>query len=381
MALSAKFRERIEKAKQNADIKAVIESTGAQPASANATKGEFMYHAPYREDDSPSLKINVHLQKFIDFGQTGAQGDVIALTRLIFGQGDINAMPFLEAVQWLERFSGTSTAPEAIKPRQRSEKPAAKTHPEGDRFSFVKTDPVTAKTHPSNLGYITETRKIPLQIASRYLHVITYKDHAAAFDDPLRGNRYGIGGQNDAGGFEVRAPSPNSDFKTSLGPKDITSYAGRPQAQIGDIFEGRFDMLTYLAMTGQTEPSNPTIILNTGRLAARAAQAILSRPDWQAVELWRIWQQNDDEGHRVTAVICDGLEGQRRVGTMEIHYEGYNDLNKFWTDAPDQQKAAVTAQFRGGVQPTLKAYDTSSSAEARRTLNARRGPSNSPSFT
>lgn len=380
MASQAAFKERIEKAKQRADIRAVIESTGAQPASSNVAKGEYMYHAPYREDDSPSLKINVHLQKFIDFGQTGAQGDVIALTRLIFGNGDINAMPFMEAIQWLERFSGTSTAPEAIKPRQRLEKPVARPHAEGDRFSFVKATPITAKTHASNLGYITETRQIPLQVASRHLSVIAYKDSAAAFDDPLRGTRYGIGRQNDAGGFEVRAASPNSDFKTSLGPKDVTSYTGQPQARTGDVFEGMFDALTYWAMTGQTEPSNPTIILNTGRLAARAAEMMLTRPEWQSVELWRVWQHNDDEGHRVTDVICDEVSGQRQVGTMELYYEGHNDLNEFWTKAPDQQRSNVRAQFQGAT-PAAKAYDTSSSAEARRIQEQRRGPSNSPSFS
>ncbi|GAB3754711.1 hypothetical protein [Spirosoma pomorum] len=381
MASQAQFRERINKAKSGADIKAVIESTGAQPVHSNAAKGEYMYHAPYREDTDPSLKINVHLQKFIDYGMNGAEGDVIELTRRIFGKGDINAMPFMEAIQWLERFSGASLAPTAVKPRQRPEKPVQRPLVEGERFTFVKATPVTAKTHPSNLGYITQNRGISLPIASRHLQVITYKDHQAAFDDPLRGNRYGIGGQNDAGGFEVRAPSPNSDFKTSLGPKDITTYRGQPTATTGDVFEGRFDALTYWEMTGQTEPANPTIILNTGRLAARAADAILTRPEWQAVTHWRIWQQNDDEGQRVTGVICDAVSGQRHIGTMETHYEGFNDLNQFWTSAPDQQRNAFRAQLAGCMQPGQKAYDTSAGTEARRTNDAQRGPSNNPSFT
>jgi hypothetical protein len=380
MASQAQFRERIATAKRNADIKAVIESTGAQPASSNPAKGEYMYNAPYREDTSPSLKINVHQQKFIDFGMNGAEGDVIELTRRIFGKGDINAMPFMEAIQWLERFSGTSVSPEAIKARQRPEKPAAKAVPEAERFKFVKSTPVTSRTHPSNLGYITENRRIPLAIASRHLSVITYKDTAAAFDDPLRGQRYGIGGPNDAGGYEVRAPSPNSTFKTSLGPKDISSYAGHPKARTGDIFEGRFDALSYWAMTGQTEPTNPTIILNTGRLATRAAEEILTRPEWQQVATWRIWQQNDDEGERVTKVICDAIGEQRKIGTMELYYEGYNDLNDFLTKAPDQQRNAIQAQF-SGAQPAQKSFDTSASTEARRTQEARRGPTNNPSFT
>ena len=62
----------------------------------------------------------------------------------------------------------------------------------------------------------------------------------------------------------------------------------------GDIFEGRFDFLTRLEIAGATgpEPENPTIILNTGRFAARAAALIKSRPEWQNVKNWRIWQQN-----------------------------------------------------------------------------------------
>lgn len=380
MASQEQFKKRIQDAKQNADIKAVIESTGAQPASSNTAKGEFMYHAPYREDSSASLKINVHEQLFIDFGQTGAQGDVLDLTRLIFGRGDKNAFPFVEAVKWLERFSGGSVAPEAVKPRQRSEKPAPRPHPEGDRFTFVKSTPITARTHAGNIAYITETRQIPLEIAKRHLEVITYKDHQAAFDDPLRGQRYGIGRQNDAGGFEVRAPSLNSDFKTSLGQKDVTSYAGRPAARTGDVFEGIFDALSYWAMTGQLEPTNPTIILNTGRFAARAAEMMLTRPEWQGVEQWRIWQHQDPEGERVTEIICDEVSGQRAAGTMEAYYAGYNDLNEFWTQAPHQQRSQVVGQFRGAL-PSHKAYDTSSSAEARRTLEQRRGPSNNPSFS
>lgn len=380
MASNATFRERIEKAKRNADIKAVIESTGAQPVSSNPAKGEYIYHAPYRDDADPSLKINVGLQKFIDYGLTGSEGDVIELTRRIFGNGDINAMPFMKAVEWLERFSGTSVTPQAVKPAQRSEKPAAKTPAEGDRFTFVKATAVNGRTHPSNLGYITQNRGISLPVASRHLWVIAYKDREARFDDPMRGTRYGIGGPNDAGGYEVRAASPNSNFKISLGPKDLTSYAGQPGSRTGDIFEGRFDALTYWEMTGQAEPTNPTIILNTGRLAARAAASILARPEWQDVETWRIWQQNDEEGERVTKVICDEIDERRKIGTMEVYYEGYSDLNDFWTKAPDQQRNAVKAQFSGS-HPTIKFYDSSATAEARRTHDDRRGPTNNPNFS
>ncbi|WP_028666506.1 hypothetical protein [Runella zeae] len=372
MALSsAQFKERVDKARQNADIKLVIESTGAHAVYSNAAKGDYTYHAPYREDSSPSLRINVLEQRFYDFGKTEARGDVIELVRLIFGKGDKNAMPFFKALEWLERFSGSSVAPIAIKTTQRPKYEPVEVSHEGDRFTFVKAVPVSPKTHPNNLDYIVNTRKISLAVASRHLYIITYKDHSAPFDDPLRGNRYGIGGPNDAQGWEVRAPSANSKFKTSLGTKDITTFVGNQNAIAGDIFEGRMDFLTSLELKGGLQPENPTVILNSGRFAARAAEVIKTRPEWANIKYWRIWQQNDDEGEKSTQVICNELGGDYTVGTLNHYWEGYNDLNKWWTDAPDQEHGNLTQLLRSTATPT-KFYDSSATAEMRRANDRQR---------
>lgn len=353
-----KFKERIERAKRNADIKAVIESTGAQPATSNAGTGQYTYNAPYRQDDTPSLTIYTQTQTFTDFGMTGASGDVIELTRLIHGHGDKANFPFFEAVKWLEGFSGTSVAPKAFNPPQRSKKQASNTVPDGERFVFVKAAPVTAKTHPNQLDYITKNRNIGLPIASRHLWVITFKDKAAPIDDPMRGNRYGIGGPNDAGGYEVRAATVDSKFKTALGPKDVSTFTGDRGAMTGDVFEGRFDFLTYLEMMNQTQPSNPTIILNSGRLARRAGQLIMSHPEWQNVQTWRIWQQNDAEGERATEAICQEVDLSRIIGTMNHLYDGFNDFNQYWTDASAERLADLKTNFKT-VFSERQAYNAS----------------------
>ncbi len=367
MSLSKKaFQERVAKAKQNADIRQVIESTGAQPVYSNVAKGEYTYHAPYREDIEPSLKINVHEQRFYDFGLNGSNGDVIELVRRIFGKGDIDAMPFFKAIEWLECFSGTSVAPKAFQvPQRRKTSPVAASY-EGERFTFVRATPVSAKTHPTNLDYILNTRKISLAVASRHLYVITYKDRTASIDDPLRGQRYGIGGPNDLGGWEVRAPSRNSDFKTSLGAKGITTYAGEnPEAPTGDIFEGRMDFMTSLDLRGIVQPKNPTIILNSGRFAATAVEAIKTQPALQRVTSWRIWQQNDQQGDETTQILCMGLFDTCSVVTLNPHWDGYNDLNQWWTDAPVQEIERLKRAFRGQAEPA-KFYDSSMTADIRR---------------
>lgn len=236
----------IKQAIEQISIKDLTESTGRQPTSANVAKGEYTYNAPYRDDIDPSFKINTRTGKFIDYGQDDAKGDVIQLARLIMGNGNANAVTVSEALQWLKRFSGREVTPEPAKPIQRPEKPASVASFEGDRYRLVKAVPISAKTHPNNLAYITDVRKIGLPIAARYLKAITYKDTAAPADDPLHGYRYGIGGENDSGGIEVRAASLHSNFKTSLGSKDVSSFNGHPRATTGDIFEGRFDFFDPL---------------------------------------------------------------------------------------------------------------------------------------
>lgn len=368
----------IKQAIETVSLKDLIESTGRQAASANISKGEYTYSAPYRDDHDPSLKINVHTRKFIDYGQDDAKGDVIQLARLIMGNGNASAVTVSEALQWLKRFSGREVAPAPAKAIQRQLRQATEVSFEGDRYSFVKAVPITAKTHPNNLNYITDTRKISLRVAALYLEAITYRDNAAPQGDQWKGLRYGIGGRNDSGGYEVRAASTASNFKTSVGPKDVSSFDGHRTATTGHIFEGRFDFLTYLEITGQTRPHYPTIVLNSGRLAAKAAQLIKGRADWQHVTNWHVFQHNDDEGHRSTLAFIEELGDGYTVGTMEYSYAGFSDLNQCWTDAEPAQRVALTAGIKG-AQPAQKAYDTSASSEARRTLDARRGPTNNPS--
>jgi hypothetical protein len=380
MALSPAQKQRIENAKRGADIRDVIESTGAQAVRSNHAKGEFTYHAPYREDSTPSLMINVNSQSFCDYGMTGAHGDVIQLTRLILGHGDANNMPFFEAVKWLERRAGGSTiTPEAIKPLQREKKPIRDPLQVG-RFTLASVKPVNNKTHPNNLDYIHETRKIGLKVASRYLWIVGYKDNEAAFDDQLRGMRYGIGWKNDSDGYDVRAPKRDSKFKMVLGPKDVTTIQGSLGATTGHVFESMFDFLSSLELTGRTEPTGPTIILNSGAMATRAAEVINTRPELQSVQNWHVWQQNDDEGERSTVAFAEALGDSYTVGTLNHYWQDHKDLNAFLTTAPDSQRATLKAQLSGSVQLVQKSYDTSVSAEARRTHDAQRGPTNNPSF-
>jgi hypothetical protein len=361
----------IKQAIEKISLKDLIESTGRVAVSGNAAKGEYLYSAPYREDNDPSLKINIHQKRFIDFGQDDAKGDVIQLARLIMGNGNASSITVSEALQWLKQFSGGVLTPATAKALQKQEKQAPVASFEGDRFRFVKSVPFSKKSHPNNQHYVTEVRKISLAVASHYLDVVTYRDMAPS-ENLDNGYRYGIGMKNDVGGYEVRASSVNSNFKTSLGQKGITTFNGKNGAIAGDIFEGQFDFLTNLEIRSLIVPENPTIILNTGRFASKAAEEIKKRSEWAEVKYWRIWQHNDDEGDRTTQVICTELGEDYSIGTLNHYWTGYNDLNEWWTTAPAQERDNLVKQFQG-IAPSAKFYDTSASSEIRRFQDAKRG--------
>jgi len=382
MALSREnFRQKVDKVKQSVDIKDVIESTGARAVSGNASKGEYLYHAPYRRDDKASLKINTLEQVFVDYSNKDElSGDVLELTRLIFGKGDKNAMPFFKAVEWLERFSGTSVAPRAIQPAQRRAAGRVRTS-NGERFVFVKATPVSSKTHPANLDYISGTRKISLRVASRYLHVVTYRDTDAEFEDKMNGFRYGIGSKNDNGGWEIRAASQNSDFKMSLLAKGITTYPGHPMATIGHLFNGQFDYLTRLEIVGENQPFHPSIVTNSDSLVVEAAKAIKRNPDLKEIKVWHVHQDNDDSGMRSTQAFCDELGEGYEVYTLNPLWDGFKDLNKCWTDAPADRISKLKSELTGIVQARPKFYDTSATAEHRRFQDKQRDDRfNKPEF-
>lgn len=355
----------IKQAIETISLKDLVESTGIQPASANPAKGEYTYCAPWREDIDPSLKINILQRKFIDYGQSDAKGDVVQMARLIIGRGNASSVTVSEALQWLKQFSAGAVATIPAQFAQRLEKPAVMASYEGDRYQFVKAVPISPKSHSKNLDYITQVRKIDLDIAADFLEAITYKDKAAPKSDLLKGYRYGIGCRNDSGGYEVRAASASSNFKTSLGPKDITTFIGVKDAVSGDIFEGQFDFMTFLQMKKTTQLPNPIVILNTGRFAARAAEEIKTRSEWQNVKHWRIWQHNDDEGERTTQTICTVLGGDYSIGTLNHYYEGYNDLNQWWTEAKMTDKDELIKIFRG-VEIERKIFKASLASEIHR---------------
>ena len=167
---------------------------------------ELWYRAPYRNERTPSFRVNVAKQLWYDFG-TGKGGDIFTLAGEFIGSND-----FMEQVKFIaETANMPMPVPEVSKPTflpKRSE-PA---------FEGMETAPLL---HSPLTDYLAE-RGIPYGIASRYCCRLNYR---------VRGKRYfAVGFPNVAGGFEIRSRF----FKGSVPPKDVSLV------KISDLFDCAF---------------------------------------------------------------------------------------------------------------------------------------------
>ena len=182
---------------------------------------ELWYRAPYRNERTPSFRVNVAKQLWYDFG-TGKGGDIFTLAGEFIGSGD-----FMEQVKFIAKAANMPMlVPEGSKPTFL---------PKPSEPAFEGVEAVTL-FHSLLMDYLAE-RGIPYAVASRYCCRLNYG---------VRGKRYfAVGFPNVAGGYEIR----NRFFKGCVPPKDVSlvKAEGSP-ADVCSIFEGFMDFLSAVAL-------------------------------------------------------------------------------------------------------------------------------------
>ena len=228
---------------------------------------ELWYRAPYRNERTPSFRVNVAKQLWYDFG-TGKGGDIFTLAGEFIGSND-----FMEQVKFIaETANMPMPVPEVSKPTflpKRSE-PA---------FEGMETAPLL---HSPLTDYLAE-RGIPYGIASRYCCRLNYR---------VRGKRYfAVGFPNVAGGFEIRSRF----FKGSVPPKDSAVTLG---LETGDC-----------------------LVLNS---VANVEKAMRYLDGYGRIDCYL----DRDEAGRRTLEMLKGHYGER-VCDRSALYDGCKDLNEY----------------------------------------------------
>lgn len=257
------------------------------------------YRAPYREDRTPSFKVNKDKNLWYDFG-TAQSGDIIDLAELLYSSKDVSRL--LKLIE--------NAAP-ALAPRIRT--PLS---PDGERltdqFRNVK---VVNLNHEALKSYL-QSRGIDLSIGECECKEVYYTCNNKEY--------FAVAFPNIAGGYEIRNPY----FKGCIAPKDISVIRKSDRLKGGYccLFEGFMDYLSYLTLVKRgriTEESKSMdyIVLNSVSNISRAIETI------KKYDLIHCYLDNDDAGRRAVDTLQELLGN--KVCNMFADYPLYKDLNDY----------------------------------------------------
>lgn len=254
------------------------------------THNELWYRAPYRNERTPSFRVNVEKQLWYDFGLSRG-GDIFTLAGEFLQNGD-----FLAQAKFIADAANT--------PFEKRTLPVFKPKPSEPAFENVEVSPLRY----SVLTDYLEERGIPEEVALR---------HCRQLDYTIPGKRYfAIGFPNMAGGYELR----NRFFKGCIPPKSISLVkAEDTPADVCSVFEGFMDFLS--AVTLGTAEGCDCLVLNS---VANVEKAMKHLDGYGRIDCHL---DRDEAGHRTLEVLqkCYG----NRVNDCSALYNGCKDLNEF----------------------------------------------------
>jgi CHC2 zinc finger/Toprim-like len=278
------------------DLVHYLQQLGYKPSKI--TGQDHWYLSPFRNEKTPSFKVNRKKNLWFDFGEGGG-GTIIDFGIRYY---KCSVQEFLQKLS-LEipmNFSFHQPIPEN------------KNDVENNSGKILITDS-RAIADPDLRKYLHD-RHIPLLIANRFCSEIEFELYGK--------KQLAIGFMNDQDGYELR----NSNFKGSSSPKSITHFNNNTSAIA--VFEGFFDFLSF-----QTEllydrklihalPKNQDSYLVLNSLAFIEKHRMLIEK-YQRVNLYL---DRDEAGLKTTS---QALAWSDRYQDKSQFYAKFKDLNEY----------------------------------------------------
>ena len=265
-----------------------LSGLGFEPAKIRGD--DKWYHSPFREERTPSFKVNTKSNVWFDHG-TGEGGTLLDLGAKLHQ---------CTLYEFLEKLSNVNHGNISIQ-----QHPPSIDRPEN------KLVVVSAKdlTNADLINYL-DSRGIDLELANRYCKEVEFRIGPKAYK--------AIGFPNHSGAYELR----NRWFKGSSSPKDI-SLIENGTSRIS-VLEGFIDFLSVLKI-GNSEIKDLTansdfLVLNSLRLLNRSLTILQSYKDAN------LFLDNDTPAREA----MDGLRGKGIAFKDASHlYKDKKDVNEF----------------------------------------------------
>lgn len=246
------------------------------------TEKEAWFLSPFRPENHASFKVSKIKNLWFDHG-TGFGGNVLDLVVRFYDCRLRDALDFLSDVP-----SSLSFHPQPFVP------------PSNDKLIIKSANPIW---HYGLKVYLKK-RNITLETTNKYCKEVHYS---------RKGNHYfGIGLQNDSGGWELR----NRYYKSSSSPKDITSFSNGCMQLV--VTEGLFDFLT---VTNFCHDNMSFLILNSLSFLKKAMKHI------EMFKEVKLYLDNDKAGKEATNWLMQNHKGCIDKSYL---YKDYKDINEMW---------------------------------------------------
>jgi hypothetical protein len=283
------------------DLAYLLEMLGHEPSARKKNDTDYWYLSPLRDERTASFHIDCVTNEWYDFGLMAGGNPVDFLLR--YHQCSVSEL--------LERMN-VSFSPHQLylfEPGLREGRVVSE-----NKLAVKEVRPLYA--YPLK-NYLNE-RSIPIAVADAFCKEVTYEIGGRSY--------YGIGFQNDTGGWEIR----NRNFKQSSAPKDITCLGlGAASAH---VFEGFMDFLSYRTLHPYEDPrSADYVVLNGAGLFDRAL------PFLSQHERVHLWLDRDVTGLAFRDYALSF--GSRFVDESGL-YEKFKDLND-WLRCKGEVKKPV----------------------------------------
>ncbi|TDT46687.1 Toprim domain-containing protein [Maribacter spongiicola] len=247
------------------------------------TNKEAWFRSPFRQEIHASFKVSKLKNLWFDHG-AGYGGNVLDLVFRFYDCRILDALDFLSDIP-----TSFSFHPQPFVP------------PSNTSLVVKSVNPIW---HYGLKVYLKE-RDISLETANKYCKEVHYS---------CKGNHYfGIGLQNDSGGWELR----NKYFKSASSPKDITFLFNGCRQLV--VIEGMFD---FLSVTNFCHDNKSFLILNSLSFIKNAMRYIEFFKD---VELYL---DNDAAGKEATKWL---LQNHEYCIDRSYLYKEYKDINEMYS--------------------------------------------------
>lgn len=294
--------------KQKISIKQYLSAKGIKPTFEKEYYG--LYYSPFRQDETPSLKVDYRKNLWIDYG-TGEGGSIVDL---IIKMENCSLYQALLKAEALANDSSFSFHRKNISLREEKQ----------SNITIVKTAPLANK---ALIDYLNE-RKIELETAYPFCKEIYYLVGDKRF--------FGIAFPNDSEGFEIR----NKYFKNCT-DKAISVITQNPRMPMY-VFEGFFDFLSLKQLAKKSgnravehmDKSN-FLVLNSVLLVKQAITALKPYADI------RLFLDNDDAGASASREIMNAFP---RAENFSKSYHPHKDLNEYLMNVDVAPSDAFTSR-------------------------------------